>query len=447
MPEVAANAAEAVLQDWPIAENTAFSAMDTIATVETEKAVVDIEAESDGVLLKTLVPAGSAVEVGAPIAILGDPGEKVDDIDALLRELGVSPVAAAPAPERREVPDTPQPAASDAVAQAGVAEAAAQAGVAQAAGVAAAAGAAPAEAGGNGRIFASPLARRMAREAGIAVEEITGTGPGGRIIRRDVEAAIAKRAAVADRAAAAPAAQPAVAAPAARAVAEQPGSVEQPHSRIRKAIAARMTESKQTIPHFYLRGTARVDKLLALREQLNQVSPTKISVNDMVIKAAAVAHLEVPAMNVVWTPEATRSFSSVDISVAVATERGLVTPVLRGVERLTISQIAAGVKDFVERAKAGRLQQHELEGGSLSITNLGMYGTEEFAAIINPPQAAILAVGAARQEPVVEDGQLAVGTVMRVTLSVDHRPVDGVVAAQWMKAFLSIVEDPLRMLV
>src|SRR5690606_24738539 len=272
-------------------------------------------------------------------------------------------------------------------------------------GVAAAAGAAPAEAGGNGRIFASPLARRMAREAGIAVEEITGTGPGGRIIRRDVEAAIAKRAAVADRAAAAPAAQPAVAAPAARAVAEQPGSVEQPHSRIRKAIAARMTESKQTIPHFYLRGTARVDKLLALREQLNQVSPTKISVNDMVIKAAAVAHLEVPAMNVVWTPEATRSFSSVDISVAVATERGLVTPVLRGVERLTISQIAAGVKDFVERAKAGRLQQHELEGGSLSITNLGMYGTEEFAAIINPPQAAILAVGAARQEPVVEDGQ------------------------------------------
>jgi pyruvate dehydrogenase E2 component (dihydrolipoamide acetyltransferase) len=452
MPEVAANAAEAVLQDWPIAENTPFSAQDTIATVETEKAVVDIEAESDGVLLKTLVPAGSTVEVGAPIAVLGDPGEKVDDLDALLRELGVAPVAAAPAPEHREVPDTPQPTISAAatVPTAAIALAA-----------------------GNGRIFASPLARRMAREAGIPVEEIRGTGPGGRIIRRDVEAAIAKRSATAaaatastDRAASVSAAAEqavvagpatsgervgAVAAPApapAHAVADQqPAYVDQPHSRMRKAIAIRLTESKQTIPHFYLRGTARVDKLLQLREQLNQVSPTKISVNDMVIKAAAAAHLEMPAMNVIWTPEAVRSFSSVDISVAVATERGLVTPVLRGVERLTISQIAAGVKDFVERAKAGRLQQHELEGGSLSITNLGMYGTEEFAAIINPPQAAILAVGAARQEPVVEDGQVVVGTVMRVTLSVDHRPVDGVVAAQWMRAFLSILENPLRMLV
>jgi len=452
MPEVAANAAEAVLQDWPIAENTPFSAQDTIATVETEKAVVDIEAESDGVLLKTLVPAGSTVEVGAPIAVLGDPGEKVDDLDALLRELGVAPVAAAPAPEHREVPDTPQPTISAAA-------------IVPTAAIALAAG--------NGRIFASPLARRMAREAGIPVEEIRGTGPGGRIIRRDVEAAIAKRSATAaaatastDRAASVSAAAEqavvagpatsgervgAVAAPApapAHAVADQqPAYVDQPHSRMRKAIAIRLTESKQTIPHFYLRGTARVDKLLQLREQLNQVSPTKISVNDMVIKAAAAAHLEMPAMNVIWTPEAVRSFSSVDISVAVATERGLVTPVLRGVERLTISQIAAGVKDFVERAKAGRLQQHELEGGSLSITNLGMYGTEEFAAIINPPQAAILAVGAARQEPVVEDGQVVVGTVMRVTLSVDHRPVDGVVAAQWMRAFLSILENPLRMLV
>ncbi|GII64343.1 acetyltransferase component of pyruvate dehydrogenase complex [Sphaerisporangium krabiense] len=424
MPEVSANAVEAVLQEWQIEENMPFSADDTIATVETEKAVVDVEAEADGVLLKTLVPAGSTIEVGAPIAVLGEPGEKIDDVDALLAHLRVALGTAVPAPERRTVPEPARP-DPPMIANGGTATVR--------------------------RVFASPLARRLARDAHLSVDQIRGTGPGGRIIRRDVETAVAVQA---DRAATAaptsstgtvPATAPVTPTPGDRPSAGgRPAYVDRPHSRIRKAIAARLTASKQTTPHFYLRGTAHADKLLKLRARLNEVSPTKISVNDMVIKAAAAAHLLVPAMNVVWTPDAIRSFSTVDISVAIATEQGLVTPVLRSVERLSISQVAAGVQDFAQRAKAGRLRQDELEGGSLSITNLGMYGTEEFDAIINPPQAAILAVGAARQEPVVTKGRLTVGTVIRVTLSVDHRPVDGVVAAQWMKAFVSLVENPLR---
>ncbi|WP_203972534.1 2-oxo acid dehydrogenase subunit E2, partial [Planotetraspora silvatica] len=307
----------------------------------------------------------------------------------------------------------------------------------------------------RGRIFSSPLARRMAREAGLPYEQITGTGPNGRIIRRDVEAAITSRDRAASVLAAAPVTPPATTAapvtgPATASVtgsvAGIPAFTEIPHSRIRRAVASRLTESKQTTPHFYLRGTARVDRLLRLREELNDGASVRVSVNDLVIKAVAGAHLLVPAMNVIWTPDAVRSFSSVDVSVAIATERGLVTPVLRSVERMTVSSVATAVRDFAERARTGRLRQDELEGGTISVTNLGMYGTEDFAAIINPPQAAILAVGAARQEPVVEDGELQVGTVMRVTLSVDHRPVDGVVAAEWMRAFLSLVENPVRIL-
>jgi pyruvate dehydrogenase E2 component (dihydrolipoamide acetyltransferase) len=426
MPEVAANAVEAVLQEWQVAENVTFSAEETIATVETEKAVVDVEAEADGVILKRLVPDGAQVEVGAPIALIGDPGEQVDDVDGLLAELGVTPGAAAVAPERRLVPDDPEGGTANTGTHNGH--------------PASVAVSAPAPAPGDGtaaretRVFASPLARRLAREAGLAVQEIEGTGPRGRIIRRDVETAIASRA----QASPPPAPVPAVGG--------LGGHADTPHTRMRRAIASRLTESKQTAPHFYVRATVRVDELLRLRAQLNDGAPVKVSVNDLVVKAVARAHTLVPAMNVIWTRDAVRSFRSVDIAVAVATDRGLLTPVLRGVDVMSISAVAATIRDLAERAKAGGLRQEELDGGTISVTNLGMFGTEEFAAIINPPHSAILAVGAARQEPVIENEQLAVGTVMRVTLSVDHRPVDGVVAAQWLAAFVSLLERPAQIL-
>ena len=225
-------------------------------------------------------------------------------------------------------------------------------------------------------------------------------------------------------------------------------SVDTPHSRMRRAIALRLTESKQTIPHFYLRGSARVDELLRLRAQLNEISTSKISVNDFVIKAAACAHLAVPAMNVVWTSDCVRQMTTVDVATAVATTTGLVTPVLRAVEHMPISVLAAATRDFAERARAGLLHQQELEGGSSTVTNLGMYGTEEFAAIINPPQSSTLAVGAVRLEPVVtRKGKVRPRSVIRVTVSVDHRPIDGATAAHWMHALLEALEQPIRLLV
>jgi pyruvate dehydrogenase E2 component (dihydrolipoamide acetyltransferase) len=224
------------------------------------------------------------------------------------------------------------------------------------------------------------------------------------------------------------------------------GFTDQPLSRMRKAVVARLTESKATAPHFYLRGSARVDALLRMREELNDGAAAKISVNDLLVKAIAKAHQRVPVMNVVWTGEAIRQFDSVEVAVAVATENGLVTPVIRGVERLPIGELAVLTRDAAARARDGRLQQAELEGGSITISNLGMYGVDEFAAIINPPQAAILAVGAARQEPVATDGRLEVATVLRMTLSVDHRPVDGATAARWMAALVDLLERPVRIL-
>ena len=220
-----------------------------------------------------------------------------------------------------------------------------------------------------------------------------------------------------------------------------------PNTRIRQAIARRLTESKQTAPHFYVRGSARVDKLLTLRREINDGGFVKVSVNDLIVKAVARAHALVPGLNVQWNGDSIRHFAGVDIAVAVATEGGLVTPVVRGVDSMTLQRLVESTQDLIGRAKERRLQQHELEGGSISVTNLGMYGTEEFAAIINPPQAAILAVGAAREEAVVEDGELAVGTVLRVTLAVDHRPVDGATAAEWMRTFVDLLEHPAQILI
>ena len=438
MPEVAAGAAEAVLAEWLVAERAEFAAADTLATVETDKAMVDVEADDAGVLLSTLVAPGAHVEVGAPIAVLGQPGEVVPDIGAVLADLGVAAPAASttPGPSVTSAPSAPS--ASSAAPASSVAPAPAAASLAPAA---------PAGAGGNGRVFASPLARKIARQSGVAVETIAGTGPGGRILRRDVEAAIAAHAA-APPAAAPPAAAPPVAAPVAGAeVARGGGDV--PHSRQRRAIAARLTESQQTVPHFYLRATVRAERLAALRAEINAGlgEGARVSLNDLVVKAVAAAHQRVPEMNVIWTPDAVRTFATVDVAVAVATDRGLVTPVLRDVTAQTITQVAAQTRNLAARARDGRLRQHELDGGTISVSNLGMYGVEEFAAIINPPHAAILAVGAVRDEPVVEDGAVVPGKVMTVTLSVDHRPVNGVIAARWVAALRELLENPLRVLI
>lgn len=418
MPGVAANATDAILAEWQVAENAEFAEADPIATVETDKANVDIEAEAAGVILKYLVVPGTTVEVGAPIALTGHPGETISDIDAALRDLGVAAEENFGDDATADVPveAVQAPAPSDSYA------------------------------GNNGkRIFVTPLVRRLVAEANLDLAGITGTGPNGRIVKRD----IADLLNAPPRTAAEPAAAPTAAAtPAPAAVTTvQTGFTDTPHSRMRKAIASRLASSKQTAPHFYVRGSAKVDALLALRKQLNEASDVKISVNDLIVKAAARAHVLVPAMNVIWLDDVVRQFDTVDISVAVASDRGLMTPVVRDVGGRGIASIAATTRDLAERARDGKLKQEELEGGSLSISNLGMYGTEEFSAIINPPQAAILAVGAARQEPVVVDGELAVASVLKVTLSVDHRPVDGAVAAEWMKAFLEVLQTPLQILI
>ena len=426
MPEVAAGTLEAVLATWSVAENSPITATQPIATVETDKAAVDIEADADATVLKVLVDEGATVPVGAPIAVLAEPGEVVHDLAALLRQLGASP-APAPAPAPTP-PGWPEPAAPPAAA---VPSSPARPD-------------APAT-----RIFASPLARKIAAKAGLDIGEITASGPGGRIIRRDVDAAIARRGAPPARDIAAAPATPAptvAAGPAAPLPTAPDEGRTLPPSRMRRAIAARLTHSKQSVPHFYLRGVCRVGKLLALRQELNASGPVRISVNDLVIKATARAHIAVPELNVCWEDGGIRSFDTVDIATAVATSTGLLTPVLRSVDSLSISALSRQAQDLAKRAKEGMLRPAELEGGTLTVTNLGMFGTEEFTAIINPPQAAILAVGAARDEAIVDDGRLGVGKVMRVTLSVDHRPVDGVNAAHWMRALVSLIEDPLQIL-
>jgi len=434
VPEIAAGSTEAVLATWPVAENSPYSATDVIATVETAKAVIDIEAEENGVILRRLVSEGADVAVGQPIAIIGAPGESAENIEAELRAQGITPDALEtrnPAPVDRAPVDAAPAAAA-----------------AQASATPAAAAPAPAAANGNRpRIFISPIARRLARAADLDPRDISGTGPNGRIMRRDVERAV--RAMADDRARAhpeTPETPTEVTAPEPAPSTEVPYT-EVPHSRVRRAIATRLTESKHTVPHFYVSGSARAGQLLRLRAELNEgSSPVRISLNDLVIKAVARAHQQVPAMNVIWTPDAVRSFASVDIGIAIASPRGLVTPVLRSVQSSGIAAVAAAVSDLVERAGSGRLQPRELEGGTTAVTNLGMFGTENFAAIINPPQSSILAVGAIHRAPVVKKGKLAVGSVMQVTLSVDHRAVDGTTAAEWMRAFVSLIQHPAQIL-
>ncbi|MFC8244793.1 dihydrolipoamide acetyltransferase family protein [Streptomyces chartreusis] len=423
MPEVAANTTEAILESWNVSVNTHYAAGDAIVTVETEKAAVDVEAESDGVLLRILVNAGTTVAVGTPIAVWGISDEPASEVDALVASLGngepsvttssAASAASAAVPEGTESPTgSVTEAPTDPVRD------------------------------GSERIFASPLARRLARELDIDLNAVVGTGPHGRIRRRDIDAA-------ADSSAKPESIRPADAGTEIQET--KPSSAEArfvdvPNTRMRNAIARRLTESKQNTPHFYLRASARVDALLQLRQQINAGQDLRVSINDLLVKAIASAHATVSEMNVQWNDTSVRHFSDVDIAVAVATDGGLVTPVVRGVNTLSMTGVAKATRDLIVRAKERRLRQDELEGGTITITNLGMYDTEDFAAIINPPQAAILAVGATRQEAVVEQGAVNVATVLRLTLAVDHRAVDGATAALWLKAFVDVLENPLRVL-
>jgi pyruvate dehydrogenase E2 component (dihydrolipoamide acetyltransferase) len=301
---------------------------------------------------------------------------------------------------------------------------------------------------------------------GVDITTVTGTGPKGRVVRDDVLRAAAEPPAARPAAAAPAATGPAAAAPAAPAAAAPPpaaaaptapaaaatavpaGWTEVPHTKLRKLIAARLQASKQTAPHFYLRRSARVDELLALRARLNATGRTRISVNDLVVKASALALQDVPEMNVVWTEEAVLTPPTVDVAVAVAGERGLVTPVITDVAAMSLSALSARIKDAVARANAGKLTQGELEGGTLTVSNLGMYGVEEFDAILNPPQAGILAVGAVVRKPVVgKRDKVKVASVLSLVLSVDHRPVDGTIGARWLARLTELLEDPMQIVV
>lgn len=401
VPEVAAGATEVVVSEWLVADGASFAAGDPIAVIETDKAIVEVEAETSATLLKALVGNGTAVGVGSPMALLGEAADVGGDLDAMLASLGGN------GPQPTETPTAEPPAPTTAPPTAA---------------------ASPAE-----RAFVSPIARKLLREAGVPVDSVSGTGPNGRIVRRDVEAALAQR----------PVPEPEVT----KTVPSPAPAAGEPHSRLRRAIAQRLTESKATVPHFYLKRTAILDDLLALRGQVNEATSTRISVNDFLIRAIAVAHTRVPDANVVWTEDALRRFDQVDVAVAIASAKGLVTPVLRQVESSSLSAISAQVKAFVEQADAGRLQQRDLEGGSISISNLGMFGVDEFAAIINPPHSAILAVGAARETPVVRAGKVTAATTVDLVLSVDHRAIDGALAAQWMAALVEALEHPMQLLV
>ncbi|WP_186395174.1 pyruvate dehydrogenase complex dihydrolipoamide acetyltransferase [Stappia sp. TSB10GB4] len=451
MPALSPTMEEGNLARWLVKEGDTVSSGDVIAEIETDKATMEVEAVDEGKVGKILVAEGTeGVKVNEVIALLLEEGEDASSLD------GAAKTDAAPAKAEASA-KTEAPAKSEPSAPA-------------AAEPAAPAKAPPAPAGDKGeRIFASPLARRLAAQDGLDLAAISGSGPHGRIVKRDVDEALksgtGRKAAEATKAAAAPAAAPApapkAAAPSGMADAQvlklfDEGSYEVvPHDNMRKTIAKRLTESKQTVPHFYLTVDCELDALLALRAQLNSAAPKdkdgkpayKLSVNDMVIKAHALALKAVPAANASWTDGGMLVHKHADVGVAVAIEGGLITPIIRRAEEKTLSAISNEMKDLAARARSRKLQPQEYQGGTTSVSNLGMFGIKDFAAVINPPHATILAVGAGEQRAVVKNGALAIATVMSVTLSTDHRAVDGALGAELMAAFRQFIENPMSMLV
>ena len=430
MPALSPTMEEGTLAKWLVKEGDTVSAGDLLAEIETDKATMEFEAVDEGIIGKLLVAEGTeGVKVNTAIAVLVDEGETV--ADAAPAAPAAAAPAAPPAP-KAETAATPAPAA-------------------------------PAKTGGA-RVFASPLARRIAADQGLDLGQIAGTGPHGRIVKADVLAAKAQPAAAASSAAAPTAPRPAAAAPAAPAAPAAQGASadavmqiykDRPHEEIkldgmRKTIAARLTEAKQTIPHFYLRRDIKLDALMAFRAQLNaQLAHrgVKLSVNDFIIKAAALALQAVPAANAVWAGDRVLQLKPSDVAVAVAIEGGLFTPVLKDAESKTLSALSGEMKDLATRARSRKLAPHEYQGGSFAISNLGMFGIDNFDAVINPPHGAILAVGAGVKKPVVgDDGQIGVATVMSVTLSVDHRVIDGALGAELLQQIVDNLENPMAML-
>jgi len=423
MPALSPTMTDGTLARWLVGEGDKVRSGDVIAEIETDKATMEVEALDDGVMAKIVIAEGSQnVAVNALIAVLAEEGEDVSEAAKMAEgaDVAPAPAKAAPAPApasapKAEAEQVAAPAPTPAPTPASVP--------------------APAASEGRARVFASPLARRIAGDAGLDIAAVKGTGPHGRIIRADVEDALAK----------------VVAAPVA-AVAPAGTSAQserfEPHNAMRRVIAERLQQSKQTAPHFYLTVECEIDTLLQARKALNDAAPegVKISVNDMVVKAAAAALIAVPEVNGYFEAEGCRYFSDADICIAVAVDGGLVTPVIRSANHLGLSAIASASADLAKRARDNQLDPSEYSGGTFTISNLGMFGIKEFAAVINPPQAAILAVGAGEKRPVVRGDDLAIATVMSVTLSADHRIVDGAVGAKWLQAFKGAIENPVTML-
>ncbi len=420
MPALSPTMTEGKLGKWLVKEGDMVKAGDIMAEIETDKATMEFEAVDEGRIGKILVPEGTeGVAVNTPIAVLLEEGESAGDVKA------------APTPQPAAKPAAVVPAAPAAVAAPAPAA------------VPAAVPSAPVKTGE--RVFASPLARRIAVQNNIDLKAVTGSGPRGRIVKADVEKA--------PKGVAAPTAKAAVAAP----VAAGPGARQladllkmpyrvEPLSGMRKTIARRLTESKQTVPHFYLTIDCEIDELLALRKRLNAKSEAKVSVNDFLIRAAALALKKVPEANASYDESGMLYYEHADISVAVATPNGLITPIVKQAEQKGLTQIATEMKDLAARARDGKLKPDEYQGGTFSISNLGMFGIKQFEAVINPPQGCILAVGMGEERAIVRKGQIVPATIMTVTLSVDHRAVDGAVGAQFLQVFKGYVDDPLTML-
>ncbi len=419
MPALSPTMTEGNLTKWHKAEGDAVSSGDVLAEIETDKATMEIEAVEEGTLGKIIVPEGSeAVPVNQVIALLLEEGEDARALEGVEIKPATAPAAPAQAAAPTAVP-VAAPTTPTAITPA------------------------PQSTPSDGRVFASPLARRLADGAGLDITALRGSGPRGRIVKRDVEAAIAaggvpSRATVATTAPSAPIVIDDSGLPPYRVM---------PHSNVRKVIAARLSASKQQVPHFYLSIDCEIDNLLAARKRLNaQSDDYKLSVNDFVIRAVALALHRVPAANAMWTDDGMRLFDRADVSVAVAIPDGLITPVIRDAGNKGLVALSSEMKDLAARARDSKLAPEEFQGGTFTISNLGMYGIKTFSAIINPPQACILAVGAGEQRPVVRDGELAIATVMDCTLAVDHRAVDGAVGAEFMAALKPLIEDPVNML-